>query len=427
MVDNTTIPITNAIDLSAVVLSTISSLVTESIDGFTNGNTTWETITDTKGMPMWAGFVGCLVATIFFGSNLVPVKQFSAGDGVFFQLAFCVPVYVIGLIVDLILNNQRLYPLVLVGGTIVRFIVSFLYTHISTMSVSLFLGALWTTGSIASVFCIKTCGLTVGILIWTTTSLIMGWAGGRFGIFGIKPQIPSTTGKLVMNYISVVLAAVSAVFFLFIKSENRPVRPRVINEDTEQLPPDVIKAVNGDVEPEATIETDFPFLNRLSDPFQKALGSLIAGLSGLFYGLMFIPDQYIRDHPEKFIHNGDRPPNNGLYYVGSQYSGIMMTSFTYFVIYAILKRNRPAINPSVALPAMVSGAMWGIANVGFIVAISALKNAVAYPIVSVLPGIITALWSLFWFREIQGKRNCIFLVCGMIVRCLAALLSGLSA
>ena len=110
MVDNTTVPVTiDPIDLPAIVLSTISSFAADE-------TTTVETVAGAEGMPMWAGFVGCLVATIFFGSNLVPVKQFSAGDGVFFQLAFCVPVYVIGLIVDLILNNQRLYPLVLVGG-----------------------------------------------------------------------------------------------------------------------------------------------------------------------------------------------------------------------------------------------------------------------------------------------------------------------
>ena len=111
MADNTTVPATDSIDLSAVVLSTLSSFAAD------DSATVEAAATGTGAMPMWAGFVGCLVATIFFGSNLVPVKQFSAGDGVFFQLAFCVPVYVIGLIVDLILNNQRLYPLVLVGGS----------------------------------------------------------------------------------------------------------------------------------------------------------------------------------------------------------------------------------------------------------------------------------------------------------------------
>ena len=68
-------------------------------------------------MPKWAGFIGCLVASVFFGSNLLPVKQFSAGDGFFFQFVFCVAVWLVGLILDVILNNQRFYPLVIVGGT----------------------------------------------------------------------------------------------------------------------------------------------------------------------------------------------------------------------------------------------------------------------------------------------------------------------
>ena len=66
--------------------------------------------------PLWAGFVGCFVASVFFGSNLLPVKQFSAGDGFFFQLVYCVAVWVVGQILDLILNNQRFYPLVILGG-----------------------------------------------------------------------------------------------------------------------------------------------------------------------------------------------------------------------------------------------------------------------------------------------------------------------
>ena len=66
--------------------------------------------------PLWEGYVGCLVASVFFGSNLLPVKQFSAGDGFFFQFIFCVAVWVVGQILDLILNNQRFYPLVILGG-----------------------------------------------------------------------------------------------------------------------------------------------------------------------------------------------------------------------------------------------------------------------------------------------------------------------
>ncbi|CAF1112483.1 unnamed protein product [Rotaria sp. Silwood1] len=354
--------------------------------------------------PLWAGFVGCLVASVFFGSNFVPVKQYSAGDGFFFQFVYCVSVWVVGLALDVFLGNQRFYPLVLVGG------------------------ALWATGNLVTVFCIKTCGLAVGILIWCTTCLITGWAGGRFGLFGVKAQVPSTSLKLTMNYASVILAATSAIFFILIKSNTTSHKSSDGDKPDEQAAVELWK--KPDVNKETVVvktETDFPFLNRLSGPIQKALGCFLAALAGIFYGLMFIPDQYIRDHPDDFMYRGERPPSNGLYYINSQYSGILLSSTIYFIIYAILKRSRPAINPIIAIPAMVSGSMWAIANIGFIVAISSLKGAVAYPIVTVLPGVVTSLWSLFWFREIVGKQNYIYLGCGMLLRCLAALLSGLSA
>ena len=66
--------------------------------------------------PLWAGFLGCIIASIFFGSNLLPVKQFSVGDGFFFQFIYCVAVWLVGLVLDLILHNERFYPLVLIGG-----------------------------------------------------------------------------------------------------------------------------------------------------------------------------------------------------------------------------------------------------------------------------------------------------------------------
>jgi len=286
---------------------------------------------------------------------------------------------------------------------------------------------MWSTGNLVIVFCIKTCGLAVGILIWGTSSLLMGWASGRFGVLGIKAQVPRTTTKLILNYSSVILAAISAIFFLFINPTHTPRKPHYAAKNGGPKLGNSVKtkAITG--HDEKKLETDFPFLNRLSDPVQKALGCGLAAVAGAFYGTMFIPDQYIRDHREKFTYKNDMPPNNGLYYVSSQYSGILLSSFFYFIIYTTLKRNKPSINPSITLPAMASGAMWAIANIGFIVAISALKSSVAYPIVSVLPGIVTSLWSLFWFREIQGTRNYIFLACGMFVRCLAAFLSGLSA
>jgi multidrug transporter EmrE-like cation transporter len=256
----------------------------------------------------------------------------------------------------------------------------------------------------------------------------MGWAGGRFGIFGVTAQVPDSTSKLAMNYVSVILAGISAIFFLFIKSSpTPPKRTEYAATYDENASVVLAKIGNTSAEIGAALETDFPFLNKLTDKVQKIVGCSLAALAGIFYGLMFIPDQYIRDHPLKYTYKGDPPSDNGLYYINSQYTGILLSSLFYFVVYAALKRNKPVINPSIAIPAMVSGVMWGIANIGFIVAISALSSAVAYPIVSVLPGVVTSLWSLFLFREIQGMRNFIYLGAGMSIRVLAAVLSGLSA
>lgn len=256
----------------------------------------------------------------------------------------------------------------------------------------------------------------------------MGWASGRYGLFGIKAQVPSTSWKLTLNYASVFLAAISAIFFMLIKSANSSDETTTSYNPNDQAAIEEEKKTDFSGQPiQPSAENDFPFLVHFSASVQKALGCILALLAGIFYGLMFIPDQYIRDYPNKFLYRGERPPTNGLYYINSQYSGILLSSTFYFIVYSIVKRNRPAINPTIAIPAMISGGMWGIANIGFILAISSLKGAVAYPIVTVLPGVVTSLWSLFWFREIVGKKNYIYLGIGMFLRCLAALFSGLSA
>jgi hypothetical protein len=110
---------TDLITIISPIITTFLSSTTSSYSAdqiITNGNITADGPPIDAPIPVWLGFIGCLVASVFFGSNLVPVKQFSAGDGLFFQFIFCVAVYIVGLIVDLVLNNQRFYPLVLIGG-----------------------------------------------------------------------------------------------------------------------------------------------------------------------------------------------------------------------------------------------------------------------------------------------------------------------
>lgn len=80
--------------------------------------TTPATQTNTT-VPIWAGFTGCLIASLFFGSNFLPVKKYSAGDGFFFQFVCCIAIWIVGIVLDRIIDNKRFYPLVLVGGNFV--------------------------------------------------------------------------------------------------------------------------------------------------------------------------------------------------------------------------------------------------------------------------------------------------------------------
>lgn len=129
--------------------------------------------------PLYVGFIGAIVACIFFGSNFVPVKKFETGDGVFFQWVLCIAIWHVGLIVGAIRRFPKFYPLAMFGG------------------------ALWCTGNVTTVFIIKTIGLAQGFLIWGSANLILGWLSSRFGWFGIKKEIPNNPA---FNYAGVSLA-----------------------------------------------------------------------------------------------------------------------------------------------------------------------------------------------------------------------------
>lgn len=61
--------------------------------------------------------------------------------------------------------------------------------------------------------------------------------------------------------------------------------------------------------------------------------------------------------------------------------------------------------PQVALPALASGVMWGVADALWFVANEKLGFVVAFPIVLAGPGIVASLWSIFLLHELEGTRN----------------------
>ncbi|XP_038840561.1 transmembrane protein 144-like, partial [Salvelinus namaycush] len=117
-----------------------------------------------NGTELTYGFVSCGVAVLFYGSNFVPVKKIPTGDGLFFQWVLCAAVWSVSLVVNIILGSPTFWPLAMLGG------------------------AIWATGNITVVPIVKTIGLGLGLLIWASFNLLIGWASSRFGWFGIDAE-----------------------------------------------------------------------------------------------------------------------------------------------------------------------------------------------------------------------------------------------
>jgi glucose uptake protein GlcU len=154
----------------------------------------------------------------------------------------------------------------------------------------------------------------------------------------------------------------------------------------------------------------------------RIIGYILAIVSGIFFGLVFTPSTYIQDHKDKY----PGAKKNGLNYVFSMYTGILLASTFYYSIYIIAKRNRPHIHIESILPAFISGVMWGIAQAAFIFANSVLSQAISFPLISTGPATIAALWSIFYIKDIIGRRNYLIFSIGTFFRILAAVFIVLS-
>ncbi|KAK6009308.1 hypothetical protein OSTOST_25788 [Ostertagia ostertagi] len=119
------------------------------------------------------GLAACGVSSFFFGSMFVPVRKYDPGDGMFVQWVMSCAILIVGFIVFCVMGFPGFFPLAMLGGMF------------------------WTIGNATAVPIITRIGMAVGMLIWNTTNCLTGWAGGRFGLFGMKPNIPASQS---LNY-----------------------------------------------------------------------------------------------------------------------------------------------------------------------------------------------------------------------------------
>ncbi|VDN45798.1 unnamed protein product [Gongylonema pulchrum] len=54
------------------------------------------------------------------------------------------------------------------------------------------------SGNATAIPILRVIGLGMGVLLWGITNCLMGWASSRFGLFGLKKNVPN---NVIMNYI----------------------------------------------------------------------------------------------------------------------------------------------------------------------------------------------------------------------------------
>ncbi|XP_061440381.1 transmembrane protein 144 isoform X1 [Rhineura floridana] len=328
------------------------------------------------------GFSSSAIAVILFGTNFVPVKKFDTGDGMFFQWILCAAIWIVSLIVNLIQNSPRFWPLAMVGGF------------------------LWATGNITVVPIVKTIGLGLGLLIWASFNLLTGWASSRFGWFGIDPEeVP----KPVLNYIGAGLSVLSTILFLFIKSDVQSSSP-----SSERTPLLRENSINTSEHRDEN-RSDVSWVDNLSPFGKRIIGCSLAVVAGILYGSSFVPVLYIKDHGRKNGTTYTGASQFDLDYVFAHFSGIFLSSTIYFLIYCAVMKNRPKVFPEAIIPGFVSGVLWAIASCCWFIANRYLSAVVSFPIITAGPGFIAAMWGVLVFKEIKGLKNYLLLLTAFCV------------
>ena len=346
------------------------------------------------------GYICALVAILFFGSNFVPVKTCETGNGIFFQWILCSAIMIAGIIVQLFRGSPDFQPLAMFGGF------------------------LWCTGNILAVPIIKCIGLSLGLCIWGAANMVAGWSSGKFGLFGLNKE---SVDKPVLNVVGVAIATVAIFAFASIEptldyNSSTPSNSEDGTEDEEDCEnvnegllstnsKNIKKSSSESYEDSALDVSTTAHFDQFLGKWRKPIGIILSIISGVLYGVNFDPPTYLSDHADKFsskyIHHYS---DNGLDYVFSHFCGIFVTSTAYLIFYSIAKQWSPRINSDInyselILPAFISGVMWAVADIMWFVANTNLGLVTSFPLVTTGPGLVSAFWGVFVFKEITGRNN----------------------
>uniref|UniRef100_A0A0M3IHF7 Transmembrane protein 144 n=1 Tax=Ascaris lumbricoides TaxID=6252 RepID=A0A0M3IHF7_ASCLU len=282
------------------------------------------------------GFIACFVSCFAFGFMFAPLRKFDTQDGFFVQWIQCSIVFIVGFCI----NFARGFPP---------------FNAIATIG-----GILFATGNVASVPLVNGLGIGLGMLIWGSVQVTVGWCVARFGLFGTKPQ-PVYHNP--MNITGLLLTLISGVMFVFVKHESNIHEQTTVVSDAEKSDMQ-IEEQNTSI----TTSTRTSFISS-----KKLLLIALAIFLGVLHGLMMTPIVYIMDTDQN-------ASTNVLDYIFAHFCAISAFSTAYFVIYSIYKRNHPHIPSDLVLPSVAYGILWSIGMVLFFISNSMLSQVVSFPI-----------------------------------------------
>jgi len=316
------------------------------------------------------------------------LKKYDCKDGFFVQWVECAIVFLFGLGINFARGMPKFNAIAAIGGV------------------------LYATGNIGSVPIVQAIGVGVGMLVWGSVQVTVGWAVARFGLFGTKKQTVHTEW---MNYAGLILTIITGLILVFVKHED-PHQMHISDAELELKNSD---PTTNNVVKREYIRSDSDEGGTFRMDKRKLFFLGLAVFLGILHGLMLTPIVYVQDSDTDHS-------ENVLDYIFSHFSAVFAFSTIYFVLYSAYKRSRPFIASELVLPSVAYGILWSIGMVLFIVANNELSQTVSFPILTRAPAIIGALQDVFLWKTVKGRRNLILLSIGVCVGVAGVLLVALS-
>lgn len=379
------------------------------------------------------GLAAAAGAVVLFGSFPLATKTSKTGDGVVFQWCMCAGIYTVGVITfftQCSTEGERcpqFIPLAAVGG------------------------AIWCASNLFLVPIVDCIGIGMSMMLWGMNEMLAGWATGRFGLFHTNAE-PIAYPWL--NSLGVVIAVASLVVLVAIRPDTLDdagpgelgsvgvSAAKHIDEDGDvmQAAPlirgDSLISIEAGLDPGASLEDGSnaqpsdskededggKWTDRLTPRQRRIFGVCACVVAGFMSGSTFTPPQAVVDATANWMARGAVGPapypgaSTSLFdLLMSHFTGIMLSSTVFVMVYAAARRNRPQVFAQSVLPAYVSGLVWGVAMVCWFIANANLEIVIAFPIVTLGPGICNMGWGILLFKEVTGKRNFALLAASVVL------------